>query len=1446
MTRLPTLARFEVSGEILSEDTIALLTAEQCKIPGADIDEGALRSAYDLLLERWQAIRTEVASYSTERLRERWQIDVLELLDFKPEYLRSHTTFGKGRKIPLTHRSGDIPIWLLNYAEDFDAKPEKDSGIRKSPHELFQEYLDQTTDDEWGILFNGKCIRLLHDYHKTLTRSYVEADLESIFDSLDIDAFRAVWRIFHASRFVKDKDGKKPIERLRDHSRQEGAVIGRELEDQVRRAIETLANGFLAADREGRILRALREEHGAIDQFYQALLRIIYRILFLLFIENRPNWTPAHDPIWADSYSVTRLREMAEASDYSRAGGEDLWEGIKVVSRIIREGSEHFDIHPYGGELFDDKRLWLLADAPLANADLLHVIRLLTMFERNKQVYRVNFRTLDIEALGSVYEGLLGSRPVLTPDGRFDFTESTQRKQTGTYYTPKELVALLIDSALVPVIEERLKDKTTKKEQEEALLSIKVVDPACGSGAFLVQAMDKLAEKLVEIRLEGEEPSDLDIREARRDVVHHCIHGVDLNPLAVDLCRFVLWINVAHPRFPLSYLEPLIKCGNSLIGVPLPNQAKDKGSNEEGWPNSIPDEAFNPMTGDDKSAAASAKRRNREERAGQYTFETPQESIPKMLTHCYAQLREVDDKTTAGVRHAELLYRNYLLSEEYTRYRLAADLWCSAFFWKHERDQQYLPTHQWLRLASTHPERIPEEFKKQIEEIAEETRFFHWHLEFPDVFDRGGFDCVIGNPPWETLQLNEEEFFAQRDPEIAALPGARRKAAIEKLRGWNPLLWQEYLSAKKRQEATTNFFKFGGRFALTTQGKLNTYALFAELFRTLLAPRGRAGVICPTGIATDNTTSEFIGDVMSRKSLVSLYDFENRDALFPGVHRSYKFCTLTVSGSAQAAGDFAFFLTNPSQLQDATRRFTLSAEDIALLNPNTRTCPVFRTKQDAELTVDVYRRVPVLVNEKTGQNAWGVRFRQGLFNMTSDSHLFKTQPGPGLLPLYEAKMIWQFDHRFGTYEGVTDRNSTHLPTPTPEQYADPAFTVKPWYWVHGNEVNERLKDWHRRWLIGFRDITNATNERTVISCVFLRVAASGIHLLITPTRPIQIASLLGNLNSLTLDYVARMKVGGTHVAFFYSKQLAILPPQAYTPEHTRFLLPRILELVYTAWDMKPFADDVWKESDDTLRQAVTNQWQENKTATGGNDWNPPDWAEIDPNGIPLAPFRWDEDRRANIRAELDAYYARLYGLNRKQLRYILDPHGLSWKELEDILDPREDPTCSGPHLMPEEPALDFPGETFRVLKEKEENRFGEYRTRRLVLDAWARLEAELGPAKPVNYHEMLKTERTQEPILDTNDEPAEPHVPVDIELRPPGSDESAVKPQNRKGTNNSRQYKRPAQKRPGMPDVIVNGRPARLIKEEQREGYLYVEVVFDGERESKIFRVPPADFRRVH
>ena len=1040
MARLSTIARFDVSGEILSEDTLSLLSAPVYKIPGAEMDDGDFAAAYDLLIGHWQFIRNEVASYDTERLRRRWQLLVLDILDFKPEFLKSHTTYGERFTIPLTHRSGEIPIWLLGYGVSFDDKLEE-GRRRRSPHELFQEYLD-LTDDDWGILFNGRSIRLLHDYHKSLTRNYVEADLESTFDALDVDAFRAVWRVFHASRFAKDGKDECPIAKLRDFSRQDGASVGKELRVQVRKAIEVLGNGFLSADQEGVLSQALRGDPGVVMGCYQALLKVVYRILFLLYIENRPNWTPAQNPVWADSYSITRLREMAEENDFSRANGEDLWEGLKVVSRIIREGSEFFDIHPYGGELFDDEKLGPLRLAALANSDLLAAIRLLTMFERDRQVYRVNFRSLDIEAMGSVYEGLLDATAVIAPDGSFGFAEGTERKLTGSYYTPKELVAELIKSALVPVIENRLEGKTAKDEQVAALLSIKVVDPACGSGAFLVQALEKLAGKLVETRLGGEEPSDLDIREAKRDVVRHCIHGVDLNPLAVDLCRFVLWLNVAHPSLPLSYLEPLIKCGNSLVGVPLPSQVEQRKAEVEkqrqrlvdlgdlkaagkiayvGWPDSIPDDAFNPVSGDDPKVARAAKKQNAEQRGGQLTIDAAGSDTPGKLADYYGRLRTRGDATVEEIRHAELLYREYLRSDEYSRHKAAADLWCAAFFWRHESDQEYVPTNQWLRLARRQPHSVPDEIWHEVHRLQDRVRFFHWHLEFPDVFgvssaygsrvagrssnhntlepydptnrETGGFDCVLGNPPWERIKLEEQEFFATRAPKIAEAPNkAARQKLIDELADSDPALASEFDDARHAAECDSKFVREGGRYPLSAFGDVNTYAVFTEVFVRLLRPSGRSGIVCPTGVATDDTTKNLFGYLSSNGRIASLIGFENEAFIFPGVHHSFKFCALTMTGSSAISemADFVFLCRYFADVEDPRRHFQLRGEDISLLNPNTRTCPVFRTRTDAELAKSIYQRVPVLMNEATSENLWGVSFLR-MLDMANDSGLFRTR-----------------------------------------------------------------------------------------------------------------------------------------------------------------------------------------------------------------------------------------------------------------------------------------------------------------------------------------------------------------------------------------------------------------------------------------------------------------------
>jgi hypothetical protein len=481
--------------------------------------------------------------------------------------------------------------------------------------------------------------------------------------------------------------------------------------------------------------------------------------------------------------------------------------------------------------------------------------------------------------------------------------------------------------------------------------------------------------------------------------------------------------------------------------------------------------------------------------------------------------------------------------------------------------------------------------------------------------------------------------------------------------------------AKHEAEAASQFVRNAGRFPLTGRGDVNTYALFTELFASLASERGRAGLIVPTGIATDATTAPFFAHLVEKKRLAQLIDFENRERLFPSVDSRMKFCLLTLGQEEKQAG-FAFFLTDPRQLAEPERRFTLSPDDIRRINPNTRTAPVFRSQADAELTRKIYARVPVLIDESNGKagNPWGVSFMT-MFHMSNDSHLFRTwrqleeagarregarwvEPsGAVWVPLYEAKMIHQFDHRWASYEpdGESSRDVSD------DEKRDPCFEPLPRYWVPEGEVEERLraKGWTRDWLMGWRDIARATDERTVIAAAFPRVGVNHkTPLFFTEQAQKLTTLLLANWLTLPFDFVARQKIGGTSLTYFYLKQFPVLPPSAYTPAALAFIVPRVLELTYTSHAMAPFARDL---------------------------------------GYDGPPFQWDEDRRAHLRAELDAFYARAYGLTRDELRYILDP---------------ADVYGDG-----------YPSETFRVLKNKEIKQFGEYRTRRLVLAAWDRMEA---------------------------------------------------------------------------------------------------------------------------
>lgn len=596
--------------------------------------------------------------------------------------------------------------------------------------------------------------------------------------------------------------------------------------------------------------------------------------------------------------------------------------------------------------------------------------------------------------------------------------------------------------------------------------------------------------------------------------------------------------------------------------------------------------------------------------------------------------------------------------------------------------------------------------------LAREARAFDWVTEFPDMITAGGFDVVLGNPPWERVKLQEQEFFAARDSEIATAPNAAaRGELIAKLRDAAPgtrerTLYEEFEAAKRASEASSVFARVpvedGGRFPLTGRGDVNTYALFAELFASLISKRGRAGVIVPTGIATDATTAPFFEWLTNERRIAHLYDFENRELLFPAVYYRTKFCLMTLGQYIENAS-FAFFLTDPDQLAELERKVTLSAQSIAAINPNTKTLPVFRARADAELTAKMCGRVPVLINETKGKdgNPWGVSFMR-MFDMSNDSGLFSTaaqlaeagfvREGPVWLalkggmarkdavaddrrlalegaslartteryvPLYEAKMVSMFDHRAASYgQRGDDRGFRVLPETSLEEYLNPDYEPEPYYYVAESLVEERLSGRTKnKWMIGLKDVTSTTNERTAIFAAIPKVAVGHtMPVMFSTETNNRFVAMYAGLNSLVLDYIAKLKVAGVHLTYMYLKQFPVLPPASYGDVDIAYIAPRVLELTYTSHSMAPLARDL---------------------------------------GFDGPPFAWDIDRRALLRAELDAWYARAYGLTRDELRYILDP--------ADVKGP------------------DYPSETFRVLKTNEIRRFGEYRTARLVLQAWDRL-----------------------------------------------------------------------------------------------------------------------------
>ena len=1311
-------------GALLPRELLDRVANNDPKLPGldaADFDlapserpRDAVTRSWNRLVSVWTAFRraeetlADADDKATRLTRERWLLPLLNELGFAGlDAVQSLTPDADGKSYAISHEwRGRVPIHLMGWRTPIDRRtPGLRGAAAASPHGLVQEFLNRSDSHLWGIVSNGKTLRLLRDNASLTRQAYVEFDLAAIFDGESFADFTLLWLCCYRTRFEGDIPQRCLLEQWSKEAASAGTRAREKLRSGVEQAIICLGNGALAHPANAALRGRLRSSELAADDLQRQLLRIVYRMLFLCVAESRdllldPDAPDAARDTYRRFYSMDRLRRLAN----KRRGGThgDLWQGLHATMAALDVGDDQpkvtardaLGLTSLGSQLWSQQAIPDLADAHIDNAHLLEAVRNLAFVrdDEAKGLRPVDYQNLGTEELGSVYESLLELHAVADPEDRtfgLGSAAGSERKTTGSYYTPPELISRLLDDALDPVIEEAM----SKPNPERALLDLKMLDPACGSGHFLIAAAHRIADALASAREDGAEPSPEASRAALREVVGHCLYGIDINPMAVELCKVSLWLESNTPGKPLSFLDHRIVCGNSLLGATPKLLAEG-----------IPDAAFRPLTGDDRQHVSALRKANRKERkhANQPSLglDWSSSSDTRQLAGELSRIDATPDDTADQVAAKETDYARLRAAAIAVKAKLVADTWCTAFV-APKRTRTPAITEGTLRaiqrldleraasvvgqargLVAAPPSPVDTTVVRTVLDAVDQYQFSHMHLTFPDVFRvpeeaadatnhqtgwSGGFDAILSNPPWERVKLQEKEFFAQQDEMIATAPTAAvRKRLIEDLKTNNPGLRVAFERALREAEGMSALLRNSERFPLGGRGDVNTYAVFVELMADAVSPRGRVGAILPTGIATDDTTKHLFGQLVENRRLFSLYDFENRKKIFPAVHRSMKFCLITLTGSKAAVSQaaFSFFALDVTHLENNDRRFTLNSEDFNLLNPNTKTCPIFRTVRDAEIAKAIYRRLPVLIDETSPDgNPWGVSF-QSMFHMSNDSHLFHTReqlesqgyvlegnhfvlrdaPSNGderarYLPLYEGKMATFFDHRAA--DVVKSATAVHRQNQprylSSDEKAMPSRSATSLYWVEDQRLNERCHNEHN-WNLGFNDITSVTNERTVVCTALPRVAVGHSEPILLATKDRHL--LLCNLCSFVLDYTARQKVGGNHITYSYLRQLPVLSPRLIQ-RHRTLVEASMLELVYTAWDMVPFAQDLRYEG---------------------------------------PPFRWNDKRRSQIRAELDALMFHLYGINRGDAGYIM--------------------------------------ETFPIVQRKDMTECGEFRTKRLILDRY--------------------------------------------------------------------------------------------------------------------------------
>ncbi|MDR1709946.1 MAG: restriction endonuclease [Candidatus Accumulibacter sp.] len=1132
----------------------------------------------------------------------------------------------------------------------------------------------------------------------------------------------------------------------RDESRLYEETVSRNLgarvfDDIFLRLADALANGDPEKESDGKQGHSRRY----LEELREATLILLYRLLFLFYAEDR-NLLPIRDERYL-TYSVRRLREYirdgVDAGKVFSGRATAIWNELKNVFQIVDSGDDSIGMPAYDGGLFDAALAPLLLRARIGDAALAPILDALS--RRTEEVTRawINYRDLSVSHLGGIYERLLEYK-LEEEDGRLVVRPASfARKTSGSFYTHDDLVRLLLKESVGRLASEardefaghleklRRKASLNPAEWERLdrldpagrLIGLAVCDPAMGSGHFLVSLVDTLADLILEaiaeagrrvagqpwaahlieqnrpwqspliariaairqsIRKNAAEhgwtvtDAQLDDRHiVRRMILKKCVFGVDKNPMAVELAKTALWLHTFTVGAPLSFLDPHLRCGDSLHGEELARVRRELSE-------------FGALF---------------------------QEGEMTRLAVAAQSLLDVGNLTDADISEIELSIK---LSREAERE--IAPIAALLDFWRAMRwlvpgwpvlnghgrrgaakSLDRIAVGELLSgrhdlLAALLAGRIEGEgaaieaanaLLERARALARSENFFHWQTSFPDVFSRTnpGFDALIGNPPWDKIKLQQVEWFAERNPEIARQErAADRKAMIAELEKREKPLWREYRKAAGRADANARVLAQSDDFPLLGGGDVNLYSLFVERAQNLVKPDGIVALLTPSGIAADKGAAEFFRSVSTTGRLAALFDFENRQnpdgSYFPDVDSRFKFSAFVFGGERRefAASRCAFFLHDLNELEDegrpeAERRvLTLSPGDFRRVNPNTGTAPIFRTRRDANITLRIYREHPVFVDRSEGAEkaVWPVKYVT-MFHMTNDSSLFKKRKeletegfkpaqcnrwkkrGNEALPLYEGKMVQMYDHRAA--DVVVNTEKLHRPAqresiPAKIKEQPDRYPV-PQYFVDADETHANPYEW----ALGFKEITAPTNARTMIATVLPRAGfGNKIPILVPQDVSSQKAAedtalLLANLNSFVFDFVIRQKLQGQTINLYILEQLPVIAPGAFEEKIggvkiADFIRGQVLRLSYTAHDLAPFARDL---------------------------------------GFDGEPFRWDEADRRRRMAALDALFFHLYGLDAGDATYILD--------------------------------------SFPIVREQDEAAFGDYRTRALILDALEKIRA---------------------------------------------------------------------------------------------------------------------------